>query len=74
MKPRLRTFYLLTAQGAASVLFGSMFLMTLYVASSALSITVNDSWELTEPTALHFGWAIHLRNPFKAILEWEDRI
>jgi hypothetical protein len=74
MKLCLRTLYLLTAQGAASVLFGSMFLMTVYVLSSALSITANDSWELSEPTALHFGWAVHLRNPFKAILEWEDRI
>ena len=74
MRPRLRTLYLLTAQGAASILFGSMFLTTVYVLSSAFSITANDSWELSEPTALHFSWAIHLRNPFKAILEWEDRV
>lgn len=74
MRSRWRTLYLLTEQGAASVLFGSMFLTAVYVLSSAFSITANDSWELSEPTALHFSWAIHLRNPFKAILEWEDRI
>ena len=74
MRPRLRILYLLTAQGAASVLFGSIFLTTVYVLSSAFSITANDSWELSEPTALHFSWAIHLRNQFKAIPDWEDRI
>jgi hypothetical protein len=74
MRSRLRTLYLLTEQGAASVLFGSMFLTTVYVLSSAFNITANDSWELSEPTALHFRGAIHLRNPFRAILEWEERI